>query len=151
VLAERAAEHAWMVTGVLLLVAGTLGAKRLEQHGDRLGAVGVLAATSVAVSPISWQHHLVWLVLPIAALVAADRCRLAAAWTTVLIVPVTTLGRTVDVPVLGALLVNTCALTAVAAVLLLPRLLSAPATRTAETSTAPTGCGRRHRSTSLRR
>jgi membrane-associated phospholipid phosphatase len=150
-LAERAAEHAWMVTGVLLLVAGTLGAKRLEQHGDRLGAVGVLAATSVAVSPISWQHHLVWLVLPIAALVAADRCRLAAAWTTVLIVPVTTLGRTVDVPVLGALLVNTCALTAVAAVLLLPRLLSAPATRTAETSTAPTGCGRRHRSTSLRR
>lgn len=121
---DTAAERWWLVCAVLLLVAGTLGARHLELRGDRLGAVGVLAATSVAVSPISWQHHLVWLTLPLAALVAAQRVRLAVGWAVLMIAPVTTLSTMVDVPVLGALLVNTCGLTAVAAVLLLPALLS---------------------------
>jgi alpha-1,2-mannosyltransferase len=123
-LSEAAAERAWLACAVVLLVAGVVGARRLELGGDRLAAVGVLAATSVAVSPISWQHHLVWLVLPLAALVHAGRHRLACAWAAVLVLPVTTLALQVDVPVLGALLVNTCGLTAVAAVLLLPRLVT---------------------------
>ena len=127
-LAEASAERLWLLAAVALLVAGTVGARSLERAGNRLGAVGVLAATSVAVSPISWQHHLVWLVLPLTALVAADRCRLAVAWTAVLVLPVTTVGTMLDVPVLGALVVDACGLTAVAAVLLLPRLLR-PATR----------------------
>jgi membrane-associated phospholipid phosphatase len=120
---DHLAERVWLPVAVALLAVGVLGARRLERSGERLAAVGVLAATSVAVSPISWQHHLVWLVLPIAALVAADRCRLAAGWAVVSIVPTTTMALAVDVPVLGALLVDTCGLTAVAAVLLLPRLV----------------------------
>ena len=128
---DTAAERWWLVSAVLLLVVGTLGARHLELRGDRLGAVGVLAATSVAVSPISWQHHLVWLTLPLAALVAAQRVRLAVAWAVVLIAPVTTMSTKVDVAVLGPLLVNTCGLTAVAAVLLLPALLIPSAARRA--------------------
>ncbi len=112
---------------VLLVVLDLLGRERARGWG-------VLAATSVALSPISWQHHLVWLVLPLAALVAADRCRLAAVWVVVLVLPVTTVGTMLDVPVLGALVVDACGLTAVATVLLLPRLLSpAPARRRAAT------------------
>ncbi len=122
-LPEAAAERVWLLCAVVLLLVGVLGARQLEQAGHRLGAVGVLAATSVAVSPISWQHHLVWLVLPLAALVASDYNKLAVAWAIVLIAPVTTVALSIDVPVIGALLVNTCGLTAVAALALMPRLL----------------------------
>jgi alpha-1,2-mannosyltransferase len=120
---DATAERLWLVLAVGLVVLGVAGACRLELAGNRLGAVGTLAAASVAASPISWQHHLVWLALPLAALVAAGRGRLAAGWAVLLIAPVTTLATQVDVPVLGALLVNTCGLTAVAATVLLPRLL----------------------------
>jgi len=117
---DSTAERVWLLLAVGLVVVGIAGARRLELAGNRLGAVGTLAATSVAASPISWQHHLVWLVLPLAALVAAGRTRLAASWALVLIAPVTTLATRVDIPFVGALLVNTCGLTAVAATVLLP-------------------------------
>ena len=116
------AERLWLVLAVVLVVVGIIGARRLELAGNRLAAVGTLAAASVAASPISWQHHLVWLSLPLAALVAAGRDRLAVAWAVVLIAPVTTLATRIDIPVMGALLVNTCGLTAVVATVLLPRL-----------------------------
>lgn len=122
---DATAERLWLVLGVGLVVVGIVGARRLELAGNRLAAVGTLAAASVAASPISWQHHLVWLVLPLAALVAAGRERLAAAWALVLIAPVTTLATKVDIPVVGALLVNTCGLTAVTATVLLPRVVRA--------------------------
>ncbi|MFN2522350.1 MAG: glycosyltransferase 87 family protein [Mycobacteriales bacterium] len=122
-LSDAAAATLWLVCALVLLAAGVAGARRLEHAGRRLAAVGVLAATSVAVSPISWQHHLVWLALPLAALVEGRQNRLAAAWAAVLIAPTTTLALHVSTPVLGPALVDTCGLTAVAAVLLLPRLL----------------------------
>lgn len=128
-LPEQAAERVWLLAALLLLVVGTCGAVRLERAGLRLAAVGTLAATSVAVSPISWQHHLVWLVLPLSALVAAERHRLAIGWAVLLTLPVTTVGTMLDIPVVGALIVDLCGLSAVAAVLLLPRLVrrAAPA------------------------
>ncbi|MDP3711594.1 MAG: glycosyltransferase 87 family protein [Mycobacteriales bacterium] len=118
------AERVWLPVAVGLVVIGVVGARRLELSGNRLAAVGTLAAASVAASPISWQHHLVWLTLPLAALVAADRTRLAAGWAALLVVPVTTMATRLDVPVVGALLVNTCGLTAAAATVLLPRLVT---------------------------
>ena len=132
------ADRLWLVLAAVLVLVGVVGARRLERADDRLGAVGTLAAAAVAASPISWQHHLVWLALPLAALVAAGRLRLAAAWAVLLIAPVTTLATRVELPVLGALAVNTCGLTAVAATLLLPRLLleRAPSTRLPVPATA---------------
>lgn len=120
---DAAAERVWLVAAVGLVLIGVAGARQLELAGNRLGAVGTLAAASVAASPISWQHHLVWLVLPIAALVAAGRLRLAAGWALLLIAPVTTFAKDIDLPIVGALAINTCGLTAVAASFLLPRLL----------------------------
>ena len=124
---DRTATLLWLAAAAVLAVVATLGAKRLEDAGQRLGAVGVLAALSIAVSPISWVHHLVFLVLPIAALVGAGRGRLAAAWALVLTVSLPSLGtagmRAGGPEVLWQLVVDSQGLTAVAACLLLPRLL----------------------------
>lgn len=119
----------WLASAALLVVAGTVGARRLDDAGNRLAALGVLAALSVAVSPISWVHHLVFLTLPIAALVAAGRHRLALGWAVVLTVSLPSLGtaglRAGGSELLWQLVVDAQGLTAVAAVLLLPRLLLA--------------------------
>ena len=127
-LEESSATTLWLLTAVVLSVVATLGAKRLEAAGERLGAVGVLAALSIAVSPISWVHHLVFLVLPLAALVGAGRHRLAAAWALVLTVSLPSLGsaglRAGGPEPFWQLVVDAQGLTAVAAVLLLPRLLA---------------------------
>jgi alpha-1,2-mannosyltransferase len=117
------AEGLWILVAMVLLVVGLLGARRLELDGNRLGAVGVVAATSIAISPILWQHHLVWLTLPIAALVAAERSKIAIAWAVVLMLPFTSVGTMIHVPVLGAVITDTYGLTAVAATLVLPPLL----------------------------
>jgi membrane-associated phospholipid phosphatase len=119
VLDAHTAERVWLVVAVVLVGVGTWQAWRCARAGNRLAAVGVLAAMSVAVSPISWVHHLVWLVLPIAALAAAGRWRLVTAWFVVLVV---------SFPSIGGLFVNVQGLTAVAAVLLLPALTGSAVT-----------------------
>lgn len=130
-LTDTAATALWLLAALALVVVATAGARRLERAGDRLGAVGVLAALSIAVSPISWVHHLVFLALPLAALVAAGRHRLAAAWAVVLTVSLPSLGtaglRAGGPEPFWALVVDAQGLTAVAAVLLLPRLLGTSA------------------------
>jgi len=131
---DHTAQWIWGVLALLLLTAATLGARRLHAAGNQLGAVGVLAAASVAVSPISWVHHLVWLVLPLSALVAAGHGRLAAAWAGLLIVSLPSIGSAglrsdTGHPLLWHLLIDVQGLTAIAAVLLLPTMLSARATR----------------------
>lgn len=127
-LPEHTAQLLWLAAAVVLAVAATAGARRLEDAGQRLAAVGVLAALSIAVSPISWVHHLVFLVLPLAALVGAGRPRLAAMWALVLTVSLPSLGtaglRAGGPELLWQLVIDAQGLTAVAAVLLLPRLLA---------------------------
>ena len=131
-LSEHAAQLLWVALSVPLLAVAAVGGRRLHEAGDRLAAVGVLAAASVAVSPISWVHHLVWLVLPLAAVVAAGRTRIAAAWAALLVVSLPSLGTAGlrsggGHPVLWHLLIDVQGLTAVAAAVLLPALLLRPA------------------------
>jgi len=128
-LPAQSAEWVWLVCAVLLLGVGTYNAWRLERVGNRLAAVGLLAALSVAVSPISWVHHLVWLVLPMSALAAAGRLRLLCVWFLVLTVSLPSVGHSAAVafPTAGwlwALVTDAQGLTAVAAVLLLPALVA---------------------------
>jgi len=129
------AQLVWLAAAAVLVVIGTVNARRLERAGDRLGAVGVLAALSVVVSPITWVHHLVWLTLPIAALVQAGRGRWAVSWYVLLAVSVPSLGMWADrqwpgLHPLWAVVVDLQGLSAVVAVLALPRLLaSAPTPR----------------------
>jgi alpha-1,2-mannosyltransferase len=120
---DAVAERVWIVCALALLAVGVWGARRLELSGNRLGAVGTLAATSVAVSPISWHHHLVWLTLPIAALLAAGYVKTTAVWGVLLILPITMWGTKIDVPVLGAIATDTLGLTALATTIALPYLL----------------------------
>ena len=123
---KRSVTLLWLASTAALAVVALHGAYRLEQEGNRLGALGVLAALSIAVSPISWVHHLVFLVLPLSALVADGRARLAVSWAALL----------VSLPSLGAaglraggpelfwqLVINGQGLTAVAAALGLSYLL----------------------------
>lgn len=126
-LPDPAAELAWLVAAVVLVAIGTYQAWRCERSGDRLAAVGVLAALSVAVSPISWVHHLVFLAVPIAALAAAGRFRLVAGWFAVLTISFPVIGHSLGAasPALrypAELVTDLPGLSAVAAVLLLPWL-----------------------------
>ncbi|MPZ26777.1 MAG: hypothetical protein GEV12_10045 [Micromonosporaceae bacterium] len=93
VLPEATAGRVWLLVAVALVAIGTYQAWRCERQGNRLAAVGVLAALSVAISPISWVHHLVWLALPIAALAAAGRFRLVAGWFLGLVISFPSLGH----------------------------------------------------------
>ncbi|GAA0955127.1 hypothetical protein GCM10009558_072740 [Virgisporangium aurantiacum] len=127
------AETAWLVLAVLLVAVGTYQAWRCERAGNRLAAVGVLAALSVAVSPISWVHHLVWLVLPISALAAAHRWKLVAAWFAVLVVSFPSLGHGLG----WGLLTNVQGLTARGGVFLLPYLTRADGRYDASCSPRP--------------
>ena len=139
-LPDHAVSLLWLASALVLVAVGTFGAWRLERDGNRLGAVGVLAALSVAVSPISWVHHLVWLVLPLAALVAARRYGPAAAWAAVLTASLPSLGAAglragTGHPVFWHLVVDAQGLTAVATVVFLPWLLRARARSAARGST----------------
>jgi hypothetical protein len=124
-LPDPTAERIWVVAALVLVAVGTYQAWRCERAGNRLAAVGVIAALSVAVSPISWVHHLVWLALPIAALAAAGRWRLVTAWTLVLVVSFVSIGNALrdTAPVLAEAITNVQGLTAVVAVLVLPALV----------------------------
>lgn len=130
-LPEATADRAWLVAALVLVVVGTWQAWRCERHGDRLAAVGVLAALSVAVSPISWVHHLVFLAVPVAALASATRFRLVVAWFAVLLISFPFLGDRLGAMApwtgpLAELVTDLPGLTAVAAVLLLPALVGVP-------------------------
>lgn len=124
---ERTVIVLWLASAVVLVAVALHGAQQLERVGNRLGAVGVLAALSIAVSPISWVHHLVFLVLPLSALVAARRGRLAAGWALLLSVSPPSLGaaglRAGGPELFWQLVIDAQGLSAVAAVLLLPWLL----------------------------
>ncbi|WP_157017506.1 glycosyltransferase 87 family protein [Cryptosporangium arvum] len=146
----------WLASALVLVVIGTYGAWRLELSGNRLGAVGVLAALSVAVSPTSWVHHLVWFVLPLAALVAARRYWLSLAWAVVLTVSLPSIGASglragTAHPAFWHLVIDAQGLTAVATVLFLPLLVRSRSDRELEPAVPGRGEVRRSAAVSERR
>lgn len=63
----------WLILAAALTVAALWHARRLDAHGDRLAAAAVVGCLSVAVSPISWVHHLGWGVLAVWTLLRCGR------------------------------------------------------------------------------
>jgi alpha-1,2-mannosyltransferase len=57
------ARPAWLVAAVLAGGAGLLLAVWASRRGEELLAISVAALTALLVSPISWSHHWVWVVL----------------------------------------------------------------------------------------
>ena len=57
----NAAKPAWIVAAVLVGVAGVTGAALLDRKGYPLPGLLLAALTGLLVSPISWDHHWVWI------------------------------------------------------------------------------------------
>ncbi|TDP96748.1 glycosyltransferase 87 family protein [Labedaea rhizosphaerae] len=74
--------------GVLVVVpAGFLAARRAVRAGDELGALLVVAAVGLIASPISWDHHFVWVLLAVPTLALVPRGR---RWLAVLAIAIFT-------------------------------------------------------------
>jgi alpha-1,2-mannosyltransferase len=68
----------WAITALLTGLAGITVAAWAHRRGRRLTGVICCAVTGLLISPFSWTHHWVWVVLPLVALAAtAWRCRSA--------------------------------------------------------------------------
>jgi alpha-1,2-mannosyltransferase len=55
------AKPAWIVAAVLVAVAGVVGAALLDRKGHPMLGLLMAALTGLLVSPISWDHHWVWI------------------------------------------------------------------------------------------
>ena len=88
----------WLACVIAVVYFGYRGARRLSLSGREAAGVAVTGLLSVAVSPVSWIHHLTWVIVAIGALAGAARDRrrvIAAAVTYVFfVVPVPWLGVT---------------------------------------------------------
>jgi alpha-1,2-mannosyltransferase len=76
-LLQRALPGAWRVLWIVAIVAvlayGLRAAVKASASGDELRAVAITGLVSVLVSPISWIHHVVWIVPAIAVILGAGR------------------------------------------------------------------------------
>jgi alpha-1,2-mannosyltransferase len=70
---------AWAVLAVVVLGLGLVRAARAARAGYPLVGLAVAGAVCVAVSPVSWTHHQIWLVLAAAGTVGR-RPAVRAAW-----------------------------------------------------------------------
>jgi alpha-1,2-mannosyltransferase len=69
----------WVPLGLVLGCAGLWRATRAHRAGDEVTAVALVGLTALVVSPISWQHHAVWIVPAAGALIAWATTRRRAA------------------------------------------------------------------------
>jgi alpha-1,2-mannosyltransferase len=115
-----AVKAAVIVLGALVGILGLWRAARAGRNGHLLLGATITGATSVALSPISWDHHQLWLLLAAAGTVGHRRS-VRAAWrlgvVAVMVVPPWILFAhvpLVSVPVVGFLAANLRGLLAVA-------------------------------------
>jgi alpha-1,2-mannosyltransferase len=74
----------WMAVAIVTLIAGLVVAVLLNRAGQPVLALITCALTGLLVSPVSWDHHWVWIVPVITVLaVFGLRLRRAARWTCV--------------------------------------------------------------------
>jgi alpha-1,2-mannosyltransferase len=115
----------------LALGVGALGMWRAAQahrEGHEIAAVALVGLTGVLVSPISWQHHAVWIVLVVGVLAAwattPRRAVVTVAMLGIFLVPLPWLGSRLvadgAAPLLGGLLENSYVLAFLALLVVLP-------------------------------
>ncbi len=76
-----AAQPAWLAAAALTVALGLACAARLDRAGHPIAGVLTCALTGLLVSPISWDHHWVWIAPAVAVLAGyAARARGAARW-----------------------------------------------------------------------
>ncbi|MBV8464056.1 MAG: DUF2029 domain-containing protein, partial [Acidimicrobiales bacterium] len=60
-----AARHLWMAAALVTVVVGAVAAVRCTRAGADVATVFVVALTGLLVSPVSWSHHWIWVVVGI--------------------------------------------------------------------------------------
>ena len=73
----------WLVVAAVTAAVGLVCAALLDRYGYRMLGVLTCALTGLLVSPISWDHHWIWIVpaVAVAAHYAARSFRRASGWT----------------------------------------------------------------------
>jgi alpha-1,2-mannosyltransferase len=69
----------WLLCAGLVAYAGFRAARHRALRGDEIAGVAITGLVSVLVSPVSWIHHLAWLVVVLGALAGTGRDRRALA------------------------------------------------------------------------
>ncbi|WP_354179305.1 glycosyltransferase 87 family protein [Arthrobacter sp. UYP6] len=67
----------WLLACAAVVVLGFLAIRRADQRGDIVAAISANAVVMLAISPISWFHHWVWIALILPALWISVRRRRA--------------------------------------------------------------------------
>jgi alpha-1,2-mannosyltransferase len=72
----------WFVAVVWVVVYGFRAARRASRSGDEMRGIAIVGLMSALISPISWIHHLVWVVPALGVVVGdgRDRRRLGVAF-----------------------------------------------------------------------
>jgi alpha-1,2-mannosyltransferase len=73
---------AWFLISMLVIACAYRGARRMHVRSNATGALAVVAACQLLISPVSWSHHWVWIapmLLPFAARVFWNGTRLRKA------------------------------------------------------------------------
>ena len=73
------AQPTWLVVDVAVAIAGVVCAALLDRAGHRMAGLLTCALTGLLCSPISWDHHWVWIV-PGAVVAAVYAVRARGAW-----------------------------------------------------------------------
>ncbi|HMC04794.1 MAG TPA: glycosyltransferase 87 family protein [Actinomycetota bacterium] len=118
----------WVPLGLALGCVGLWRATRAHRAGAEVTAVALVGLTAVVVSPISWQHHAVWIVPAAAALIAwattPKRAAVAILAVAVFLFPLDFWGQRLSSlggsPLIAEVLRNSYALAFIALLLLLP-------------------------------
>ncbi|MGV0108621.1 glycosyltransferase 87 family protein [Arthrobacter sp. CP30] len=84
----------WLLASLAVIVVGYRAIRRADDDGDRLRAITANAVVMLAISPISWFHHWVWIALlfPVGLVFARSRAGVTRVVTRILLavlVPVT--------------------------------------------------------------
>jgi hypothetical protein len=82
----------WVTVSVICLACGTFLAERLVVEGQSIEAFVALGLTTELVSPISWSHHFVWIVLVPVILVKMSKSRPLVITVLLLLIAVAVLG-----------------------------------------------------------
>ncbi|WP_146360354.1 glycosyltransferase 87 family protein [Arthrobacter yangruifuii] len=67
----------WLLASAAVVVLGFFAIRRADARGDTVAAISANAVVMLAISPISWFHHWVWIALVLPALWVAVRRRRA--------------------------------------------------------------------------
>lgn len=75
----------WLLLSLVVLVVGMYRARRASAAGNTILGAAIIGSISIVISPVSWEHHAIWLVIAVCAIPFRDP-RKWSGWAIVCIV-----------------------------------------------------------------